>query len=132
MVLADTLNSYIESVKNFWATLDIKSWSAKVGGSSAEAVQAAVYFGIFFSVGFLFKKYFKFLFGCIIVAIIAIKIMEYNALITIDWVALKKTAGMGVTEDLNALMNTAFNWIKQNILLFVASSVGFLIGYKLG
>ena len=132
MAIADTFNSFVQAVKDFWKDFDLKRLSEKIGGTSAEAIQAAMYFGIFFGIGFVLKKYFKFLFGALIVMVVMVKVMEYNQLITVNWTALQTLVGMGQTGDFNSLMNASISWIKQNILVFVASVIGFLIGYKLG
>ncbi|MFH0898149.1 MAG: FUN14 domain-containing protein [bacterium] len=130
--VADFFSSIVQKIRDFWNDFDLEKWAEKVGGTSGEAVQAAVYFGLFFAVGFLFKKYFKFFFACIIVAIIVLKVMEYNGLITIDMVAIKKLVGITAESDFNSLINSSFDWIKSHLILFVSSSVGFLVGYMLG
>ncbi len=72
------------------------------------------------------------MFGCLIVSAFMIKALEYNHLITIDWTAVKALAGVGQSGDFNSVLNHFFDWIKNHLLLFIASLVGFLVGYKLG
>jgi hypothetical protein len=132
MAAGDILTNTISSFKNFWQNFDVKSFAQRIGGSSSEAIIATVYFALFFSIGILFKKYFKFLFGCLTISIILIKIMEYNGLLYINWETIKLSAGISSSQDFNALINEFLGWIKNNIFLFVASIIGFLIGYKLG
>ena len=132
MGIGDFFSSIVQKVKEFWNSLDLEAWSAKIGGTSGEAVQAAVYFGLFFAVGFLFKKYFKFFFVCIIVSIILIKVLEYNGYVQIDMLAIKKVVGLGPEGDVNTLFTNCFDWIKEHILVFASSFVGFLVGCKLG
>ena len=50
----------------------------------------------------------------------------------IDWNAIKVFFGITPNADVNVMINHAFDWIKAHLLLFIASIVGFLIGYKLG
>lgn len=132
MALSDTFSNGVNWVKDSWSNFNLREISHKIGGTSAEAVQAAIYFGLSFSVGFLFKKYFKFVFGCLLASIVVIKVMEYNQLLNIDWEGIKLFLGLEQGADFNVLVNNIFDWIKRNILLFVASTVGFLVGYKLG
>ncbi len=132
MSVADYANSMVSNIKKFWSELDIKGWAEKIGGSSAEAVEAAIYFGLSFGVGFLFKKYFKQVFICLVVALFMIKIMEYANFLVIDWAAIKTFFGMTGVSDFNALTNRGFDWIKNHLLLFIATTVGFLVGYRLG
>ena len=132
MGIADMFNSAVQWIKDFWNNLDLQKLSEKMGGTSGEEVQAGIYFGVFFATGFLFKKYFKFVLSCLIVSIILIKVAEYNGFLQINMEALKTSFGMVPGGDWNALINTGFDWIKQHVLVFVSSVVGFLVGYKLG
>lgn len=132
MAIAEYITAFFESVKKFWQELDIKKWAEQIGGSSAEAVEAAIYFGLSFSVGFLFKKYFKIFFICLTVTFFMIKALEYGAFLTINWQAIKAFFGISGTTDFNTFLNHCFDWIKEHLLLFIASTVGFLVGYKLG
>jgi len=132
MAAGEYINSFTDNIKQFWQNLDLKKWAQDVGGSSAEAVQAAVFFGLSLAIGFLFKKYFKFVFVCLIVAAFIIKGMEFTKLLTIDWDAIKTMFGLSSSSDFNGTLNLGFEWIRKNLLLFISSVVGFLVGYKLG
>ncbi len=125
-------NSIVQKVKDFWNSLDLEQWSEKIGGTSGEAIQAAIYFGLSFAIGFLFKKYFKFCFLCLIITVVSIKALEYNGFITIDMEAIKTALGMAGEGNVNTLLNAGIEWIKGHLLVFVSSFVGFLVGYKLG
>ncbi|MFC1894904.1 FUN14 domain-containing protein [Candidatus Dependentiae bacterium] len=124
--------SFIDWIKEFWNKINIKDWAESVGGSSSEAVQAAIYFGGGFAIGFLFKKYFKFLFATLFIAIFLVLLLEYNKVLDIDWQAFNVLVGFEPTADVGVILNFVFSWIKSNLLVFVSSAVGFLIGYKLG
>lgn len=130
--VTNLFTSVIEWVKEFWEGLDIKGWAQSIGGSSSEAVEAAVYFGSGFAVGFLFKKYFKFVFLSLLFAAVFIKVLEYNQVLTIDWEAFNSMLGFESTADVSTFINSIFDWIKMNWIVFASSFVGFLIGYKLG
>ena len=132
MSVSTFFDSFIESVKGFWQNLDLKQWSESIGGSSAEAIMAVVYFGLSFASGYLFKKYFKLFFACLLFAAFAIKMLEFLKFLTVDWEAIKISLGMNSTNDFNTLLNAWFAWIRHNLLLFIASVIGFLVGYKLG
>ncbi len=132
MSVTENIWALVDRVKSFWATFDVKQWAQGIGGSSAEAIEAAVYFALSFSIGFLFKKYCKFVVVCLVVTACLIKIGEYNQFLTIDWAAIKTCLGLTPDTDLNTLMNHGCDWIKNNVVLFVAIIIGFLVGYKLG
>ena len=122
----------VDWIKTFWDKIDIKGWAEDIGGGSAEAVEAAIYFGSGFAIGFLFKKYFKFILGTLVIAIILIKVLEYNMVLEIDWEGLNVFMGFDSAADFNTILNDIFSWIKDNFIVFISSVVGFLIGYKLG
>ena len=132
MPVSEYVTTATEGMKKFWNDFDIKKWSEQIGGSSAEAVEAALYFCLSFSIGFLFKKYFRFVFTCLIITLFTIKLLEYNQFLVIDWTAIKLFFGVTEAFDFNVMINTFFAWIKTHLLLFIASTVGFLVGYKLG
>ena len=132
MPVSEYANSVVNGARSFWQELDIKKWSERIGGSSAEAVEAAIYFCLSFGVGFLFKKYFKYIFLSFILAIVLVKVMEYSHLLIIDWSAVKGLFGVQEGADFNSIVNSCFDWIKEHLLIFIAVTVGFLVGYKLG
>ena len=132
MDFGNTFESFVEWVKGIWNQINIKEWAESIGGTSSEAVQAAIYFGGGFAVGFLFKKYFKFLFACLFLSILLVLVLEYNKVLDIDWQALNVLVGFEPTADVGVILNSTFDWIKANMIVFVSSAVGFLIGYKLG
>lgn len=135
MELTKTLQTFFDSVKNMWLQFDLKAWANNLGGSSSQAILAAVYFGLSFAIGYLFKKYFKFLFMSLIVAGFVIVLAHYNGLITINMGAIKNLFGIGTKVtggDVNILINRFFDWVRDNLLYFISCVVGFFVGYKLG
>ena len=132
VVVASKLETFVAWVKSLWVNVDVKQWAEDIGGSSSEAVQAAIYFGMGFAVGFLFKKYFKFVFFTLLTSVILILILQYNQVLNIDWQSLNILLGFEPSADIGIILNFAFDWIKQNLIIFVSCTVGFLIGYKLG
>ncbi|KKQ48596.1 MAG: hypothetical protein US69_C0018G0012 [candidate division TM6 bacterium GW2011_GWF2_38_10] len=135
MELTKTLQTFFDSIKNMWLQFDLKKWANSLGGSSSQAILAAVYFGLSFAIGYLFKKYFKFLFMSLIVAGFIIVLAHYNGLLTINMGAIKNLFGIGTKVtggDVNLLINHFFDWVRDNLLYFISCIVGFFVGYKLG
>ena len=125
-------SSIMTHIKSAWEKLNVKKFAEELGGSSTEAVQASIYFGTSFAIGFLFKKYFKFLFFVLFVSVTLILFLEYNSILDIDWAALNVFLGFEPNADVGTLIDFTFTWIKQNFIIFVSTLVGFLLGYKLG
>jgi uncharacterized membrane protein (Fun14 family) len=131
-VVGEYLLTFLDTVKRFWNEFDLKQWSEQIGGSSAEAIQAAVYFLMSFICGFILKKYFKFIFTCLLLSCLLIMLMEIAKFVLVDWVAIKAFFGMTEPTDFNALINHQIDWIKDHILISIATLIGFIVGYKLG
>ena len=121
------MQGIITSIKTWWSGLGIEEWFS----SSTDAVTVSVCFVSFFAVGFLFKKYLKFIFLCLIISVLLIKGLEYYKILDVDWQALNTFLGLEPTETLSGISGKAFVWIKAHIIVTIASAIGFLIGYKL-
>ncbi len=132
MAVNQGVSSAFASGKKFFTDFDLKKWAEQIGGSSAEAIEAAVYFGLCFSIGFLVKKYFKVIFICLAISLFVILGLDYLKMLVIDWESIKSSLGISASMDLNAMITGFFDWIKAHLLLFISSVVGFFIGYKLG
>lgn len=120
---------YLETVKEWWQGID---FDKIFGSSSTDAVQVAIFFVTSFAVGFLFKKYLKFIFMCLLMSFLLIKGLEYYKVLDIDWEQLNILLGFKPQTTFGELTNLAVEWIKVNVVVSVSAGVGFLIGYKLG
>lgn len=127
--IQSSFSAFFESACQCWKSFDLRKWAESMGGSSAEAVMAVVYFGLSLGVGFLFKKYFRYIFVCCLFTFFAIKGLEYIKIISVDWRVVRYIMNMVTGGN---FFNMLFAWIKLHLLLFVATTVGFLVGYKLG
>ena len=125
-------NSAADWIKIQWDKINIEQWAKDLGDSSSDAVQVSICFVSGFAIGFLFKKYLKFVFSCIIVAFIAIKFLEYHAILDINWQALNTLLGFEPNVTFGSMVNIWLDWAKAHWLIVVSSLVGFLLGYKLG
>jgi uncharacterized membrane protein (Fun14 family) len=121
------MQGIITSIKDWWSGLGITEWFT----SSTDAVTVAVSFVSSFAVGFLFKKYLKFIFLCLVVSVLLIKGLEYYKILDVDWQALNTFLGLEPTETFSGITSKAFAWVKTHVIVSIASAVGFLIGYKL-
>lgn len=119
-------------LRDLWDTINIKQWTGDLSDSSAEAVQVAMYFVSSFAIGFLFKKYLKFIFVSLIMALFIVKFMEYHRVLDIDWEALNVLIGLEPTATFTTIFDSILVWVRANLVVTLASTIGFLIGYKLG
>lgn len=123
------VNGVKEAAESWWDKLDLEKW---FGESSADAVQVAICFVSFFAIGFLFKKYLKFIFLCLLVSALVIKGLEYYKILDIDWEAFNTFLGLEPTATISSVGNMIVEWVKTHVVITISSIVGFLIGYKLG
>jgi uncharacterized membrane protein (Fun14 family) len=117
------------TVKGWWQSLNIDEW---FDASSADAIQVAICFVSFFAVGFLFKKYLKFLFMCLLMTFLIIKGLEYYKVLDIDWEAMNRLLGFQPQATIGTIANSIVEWVKLHLVVSISSGLGFLIGYKLG
>jgi len=120
----------IDSIKDWWKSLGIEQ--KILGDASYDAVQVSVFFVTFFAIGFLFKKYLRFIFMSLLITFLVIKGLEYYNLVHVDWGSLKSMAGFEPTATLQMMYNKITIWIRTNMVVFLSSFVGFVVGYKLG
>ena len=119
-------------VKGQWEKINVEELSNSLGDSSSDAVQVAIYFVSGFAVGFLFKKYLKFVITCLVVAFLLIKGLEYYKVLDVDWQAFNTLLGFEPDATFGSMISTWLEWTKSHLLIVISSAVGFLIGYKLG
>ncbi len=129
-------SSFMDQIRTFWSSLDLKVISERIGGSSAQAVEAVIYFGISFFFGFLFKRFFRFIFISLVLTGLMVFALSYNNFISIDWVAMKAFIGFTPDVDFTTIVrlfgSQLIDWVRENVVVAVASAVGFLLGYILG
>ena len=120
----------IDSIKNWWSSLGIEQ--KILGDASYDAVQVSIFFVTFFAIGFLFKKYLRFIFMSLLITFLVIKGLEYYKLVHVDWGSLKSMAGFDPAATLEMMYTKVSTWIRTNMIVFLSSFVGFVVGYKLG
>jgi uncharacterized membrane protein (Fun14 family) len=119
-------------LKELWAKLDIQAWLAKMGIKQSLPIYAGICFGVGFAIGFLFKKYFKLLIFMAISSALLLKFFEYHHIISVDWVAFKAFLGFHPQSTARSIVNSSFEWVKDNVVICLSSLIGFIIGSKLG
>jgi hypothetical protein len=120
-------------ISNFFDRLNLGWLFEKIGLSTIEGARILYFFLGAFAIGFLFKKYFKFLVGCSIVLALVFFVLHSNNIMQIDPNALRSFIGYDIARmDPNSMLNTTLDWIKTNLYVFIAGLIGFLVGYKIG
>jgi len=127
--VAEQAPGILGTVKEWVAKLNLEQW---FGESTSDAVQVAICFVSFFAVGFLFKKYLKFIFFTLIASILLIKGLEYYKILDVDWEAFNTFLGLDPKATISTISGMVFDWVKEHVVVTVSSTLGFFLGYKLG
>ena len=107
-------------------------WLNSQNLNSKKIIEIFAFLGVGFIVGYFLKKYFKYVLLSLVVIIVAAFILDYSSIIHIDWIKIRQILGIAPTDTIDSVFNVAIDWIKANILVTIASIVGFLLGYKVG
>lgn len=121
--------SWIEHIKS---TFDLEKFIKSFDLSFNGVMNLMVYLCAGFFFGFFFKKCMRYLFLSIMISCIALYALNMFQIITIDIVKLKAMAGIQQSDTLQTLGNVYLEWMKNNIPIVLSTSIGFLIGYKVG
>lgn len=111
----------------------IDKYLCYVGLSVSKLAHGLVFFVGAFAIGFCFKRYFRAFLGALFFTTIVYLILDYNNLISVDWVSIKHILGIPLQNtQVNNIVGTLWAWIKAHVFLSVVSVLGFLLGYKMG
>ncbi len=110
----------------------VLDWFTRLDLSTAKILELLTYFGVGFFVGFLLKKYFKYIFIAILILGLGLFILQNSNIISIDWVKIRQLTGVSPEDTLGSLFQIYLDWIKQNLLIIITGFVGLLVGYKIG
>ena len=127
------LQAVVNQFKEACSRFSLEKWlQENLGIQYTMPVQAGICFVAGFLLGFIFKRYFKFLFVSVLFAGLLMVGFESLGVITIDWQAVKELIGWVSPADAQSMASQLFEWVKNNSVAFIASLLGFLIGCKVG
>lgn len=122
----------VDALRNGVSKINVASWFERLGIPYTLPVQCAVWFITSFFLGFLFKRLFAFVIILLATVFLTIVMLDYAAIVVVDWSVLQATFGITSQTDATALGQQLFSWIKSHMALFLSASFGFLLGCKLG
>lgn len=115
-------------------TLNPDSLAQRFNLTKSRLLEMGLYLLVGFIVGFLLKKYSRFVFATAIIIILLIVLHQLNILtLSINWAQVRETLGIqtsSATPDASWL-NIYWEWVKANVALVLSFSVGFLVGLRL-
>lgn len=103
----------------------------KMNLSKQRLIELGMYFGIGFLLGFLVKKYSKFLFAAAVTLASLVVLQQFEIItLAVNWDRVQDVFGIQ-TPTLEADLFTLYwEWIKVNVTLVLSLSLGFIIGLK--
>jgi uncharacterized membrane protein (Fun14 family) len=131
MEATTTQSSWFSSLKN---TLSPSALVEKVRDNKQVLLMVAIYAGIGFIIGFLFKRLSTFIvFGIIMLALILL-LQHYEIVsFSVHWQQIIHL--FGLQESVGADVNPAavvWEWAKSHVYLAVSFGIGFFLGIKCG
>lgn len=124
--------SILESVRE---KVNLQSFFEKVQDSHALLLDLAIYGGIGFLVGYLFKRYINAVITIIMFSTVLFVLQQFSLIaITIHWEILYELLGLTQLMHLvgDSLHLFFFEWAKANVFLVISWLIGLLIGIKVG
>ncbi len=95
-------------------------------------IEICSYVGVGFFVGFLFKRYFKYVLIFIATYVGLIWVLGESDFVLINWTHIQSLAHISPNDTVGTVFSSTLHWIKQNLVLVVSSLFGFVVGYRLG
>jgi uncharacterized membrane protein (Fun14 family) len=88
--------------------------------------------GIGVAVGFLSKKYLRFMITAALVSLLVIKGLECQGMLDVDWLKITTTLGIQSKVSLEQWASELYQIGTDNAYCSITLAIGFLIGYQAG
>lgn len=129
---AEKATNFLESIKSF---LKPDNLLAKFHEWKHTLLDWGIYAGVGFVVGFLLKKYLKYILLLVLFVVALVLLEQFEIIKTnINWEKMQELFGIkSVSEAFDPrLMKSYLDWVKLNFALVLCASIGFICGLKLG
>ena len=125
--------SVMAQIQQTVTQFDFETWlQENFGIAYTMPVQAGICFFTGFLLGFIFKRYFKLMFVSLMVAGFLLVLGEQLELVSINWNAVYGTTDWFKQTDVRSMISQTIDWMGNNVVPFVSSMIGFLLGCKVG
>ncbi len=115
-------------------TLSPDALAERFNLTKSRMLEMGLYLLVGFIVGFLLKKYSRFVFAAALIGILLVVLHQLNILtLSINWAQVRETLGIAPSSAAPdaTLLNVYWEWVKANVALVLSFSVGFLVGLRL-
>lgn len=113
--------------------LDVEGTMSRFNLTKERVFEIALYLGIGFISGFLFKKYGKYLL-IVVLTLVGLAILQQFGFVdfAIKWDRIQGLQQIPATTMDASIWTVYWDWIKTNIVVVISFVIGFLVGYKVG
>lgn len=116
-------------------TLNPSNISEKLNLNRNRILEMGLYLIVGFVVGYLLKRYSKFVFYTAFIIIFLLILTQLDLIsLGINWAKLQSLFGFQPVEDSSAssVLASYWEWIKMNLAFVLSFTIGFLFGLRLG
>lgn len=126
--MSATATGVLDSAKEY---LNPQGIMDKLHLSRQKIFELGIYFGIGFLLGFLIKKYAKFLFAVAATVVAIVALQQFDVVtVVINWDRVQELFGIQYPNLDTDIFTMYWEWIKVNMGLVLSLSIGFILGYK--
>ncbi len=120
--------SWFDKLKN---SLNLEALAQKLNLSKYRMLDLALFFGIGFLIGFLWKRYANYfiamvLFGTLLFILNQLEVVSLH----INWIKVQECCGVSPAHADADILSMIWEWIKLNVLIIVSFVLGFCFGAK--
>ena len=129
----NVVDQAVVACEGFFQRLGIDRYLGYIGLSVSSLVQGLLFFGAAFILGICVKRYFKLLVVGLFLTSVIYLLLDYNNLITVDWLSVKQLLGVPMQQaNVRTIVEAIWGWIRTNVMLSIVALIGFLVGYRFG
>jgi len=114
------------------AKITVQDWYSQVDLSASRIIELVSCFGVAFFIGFLLKKYFRYVIIALLALIIGSLILNHVGAIQINWAKIQAFFGINTQDTIGSFSRNIVEWFKSHALIAITAVVGFILGYCLG
>jgi uncharacterized membrane protein (Fun14 family) len=95
-------------------------------------MKISAYFGVAFLIGLIFKKSFKYIILSCVILIIALSVLNYFNIISVNVAKVKMLLGLAEINNWTELTQYIAQQIKAHVAEVTVSIIGIILGFKVG
>jgi len=120
---------WFDKIKN---SLQLDAIAAKLNFSKHRILDMALFFGIGFLSGFLWKRYANYFIAGILFIAVLLLLQQLDLItVSINWIRVQECCGLQPARADADILGMLWDWSKTNVLIILSCIIGFCFGAKL-